>query len=143
MPFFMKDQTSKFAIGYNNIPDMPNGLNRNIKTMFQIIGNPLIEVYIKDWTIMSLNHCIEVYENYCNNGQTKVFDIGYMYIGMGHIKMLSCDLENHILFYRIDGGGDGHARDYHRNTILNYNKDNYKFMYFTNFVNETNLVYNL
>ena len=139
MPFFMKNNNKPFNIGYNDIPEMPKGLNRNIQTMFKLIGNPLVEIYIGDWTIMSLNQCIDVYNNYCNNGQTKVFDIGYMYIGMGHIKMLSCDLDKHILFYRIDGRGDGYARDYHRNKILNYNPNDYEFMYFTDFINETKL----
>jgi len=143
MPFFIKGNNNNFNIGYSNIPEMPKGLNRNIKTMFQLIGNPLIEVYIRDWTIMSLNQCIEVYNNYCNNNQNKIFDIGFMYIGMGHIKMLSCDLDNHKLFFRIDGGGDGHARDYNRNKIINYNKDDYTHMFYTDFVNETKLEINL
>ena len=143
MPFFMKNNNKVFNIGYNDIPEMPKGLNRNIQTMFKLIGNPLVEIYIGDWTIMSLNQCIDVYNNYCNNSQTKVFDIGYMYIGMGHIKMLSCDLEKHILFYRIDGGGDGYARDYHRYKILNYNPTDYEFMYFTDFVKATKLEINL
>ena len=139
MPFFMKNNNNAFNIGYNDIPKMPEGLNRNIQTMFKLIGNPLVEIYIGDWTIMSLNQCIDVYNNYCNNGQTKVFDIGYMYIGMGHIKVISCDLKNHLLFYRIDGGGDGHARDYHRKLILNYDPSNYTHMFYTNFVEDTKI----
>ena len=139
MPFFMQDNTKPFTIGHFNIPELPEGLNRNIKTMYKLMGNPNVELYIRDWTFMSLNQALEVYNDYCNNNQTKVFDIGYMYIGMGHIKVISCDLDNHLLFYRIDGGGDGYARDYHRKLILNYDPTNYTHMYYTDFVKDTKI----
>ena len=73
--------------------------------MFKLIGNPLVEIYIGDWTIMSLNQCIAVYNNYCNNGQTKVFDIGYMYLGSQNLHLhniSTCVLENMNVVY----GGD-------------------------------------
>ena len=79
------------------------------------------------------------YNDYVNNNQTKVFDIGFMYIGMGHIKVLSCDLENHLFFYRFDGGSSGHDRILYRNQILNYDKNKYTYMYFADFVNETKI----
>ena len=60
MPFFMKDDNNTFMIGHHNLPEMPNNLNRDIVKMFQIIGNPQREVYINDWTIMSLNQCIQI-----------------------------------------------------------------------------------
>ena len=58
---------------------------------------------------------------------------------MGHIKVLSCDLENHLFFYRFDGGSSGHDRILYRNQILNYDKNKYTYMYFTDFVNETKI----
>ena len=137
MPFFVKDKKNEFKVNNQNIPELPEGLNRNIKLMYELIGNPDIEVYIRDWTFLSLNKAIEVYNDYVNNNQTKVFDIGFMYIGMGHIKVLSCDLENHLFFYRFDGGSSGHDRILYRNQILNYDKNKYTYMYFADFVNET------
>ena len=139
IPFFLKNNMKNFDLGYESIPELPEGLNRNIKLMYKIISNPNIEVYIRDWTIMSLKRALEIYNDYKNNKLIKVFDIGYMYIGMGHIKVITCDLDNHLLFYRIDGGADGHARDYHRKLILNYNKKNYTHMFFTDFVKETEI----
>ena len=119
MPFFIKDKNNEFKVNNKDIPELPEGLNRNIKLMYELIGNPDIEVYIRDWTFLSLN--------------------GFMYVGMGHIKVLSCDLENHLFFYRFDGGSSGHDRILYRNQILNYDKDNYTYMYFTDFVNETKI----
>ena len=47
---------------YNkDILELPEGLNRNIKLMYELIGNPDIEVYIRDWTFLSLNKAIEIY----------------------------------------------------------------------------------
>ena len=74
MPFFMKDKTNEFKVNNKDIPQSPEGLNRNIKLMYELIGNPDIEVYIRDWTFLSLNKAIEVYNDYVNNNQTKVFE---------------------------------------------------------------------
>ena len=137
MPFFMKNESTEFQIGHHVIPELPNGLNHDVVNMYKIIGNPLSEVYVNDWTFMSVNQTLQVYNDRCNNGQKLVFDIGYMYIGMGHIKVLSCDLNTGELFYRIDGGGDDHAREYHKNLIMNYDKKDYKYMNFDTFVEET------
>ena len=55
MPFFMRDNANSFSVGHFNIPELPEGLNRNIKTMYKLLGNQHIELYIRDWTFMSLN----------------------------------------------------------------------------------------
>ena len=141
MPFFMKNENTKFQIGHHIIPQLPNGLNHDVEIMYKIIGDPLTEVYVKDWTFMSVNQTLQVYNERCNNGQCLVFDVGYMYVGMGHIKVLSCDLKTGQLFFRIDGGGDGHAREYHRNLVMKYNSKDYEFMNFDEFMKITNNIH--
>ena len=69
IPFFMKNDNDIFTVGNYNLPKMPNNLNHDIVKMFQIIGNPQREVYINDWTIMSLNQCIQMYDIKCYNNQ--------------------------------------------------------------------------
>ncbi len=139
MPFFMKNDNDTFTIGHHNLPEMPNGLNHDIVKMFQIIGNPQREVYINDWTIMSLNQCIQMYEMKVNNGQHMVFDIGYIYAGMGHVRMLSCDLKTGKLFTRIDGGGDDYVRELYFKEILNFDRNNYEYFDFDKFMEMTNV----
>ena len=56
-----------------------------MKLFYSLIGNPDVEVYIGDWTFMSLNKCLEIYKDYCDNDQKSLFDIAYIYAGMGHI----------------------------------------------------------
>ena len=43
--------------------------------------------------------------------QKPVFDIAYRYEGMGHVTVISCDLNNHLLFERRDGGANGYERE--------------------------------
>ena len=93
IPFFSKSNNSKdFYIDYKTIKEkIPKGLNRNIKLLYNIVGHPNKEIYIGEWVIMSLDKAIKIYEEYCNHGQKKVFEIGFRYMGMGHIEIISCD----------------------------------------------------
>ena len=108
--------------------------------MYELIGNPEIEIYIKGWTILSINRALELYNQLCKDGQKNVFDIAFQYYGMGHIKVLSCDLENHLLFYRPDGGSNGWDREDNYKKILNYDKKDYEYMYFTQWMSSMNSV---
>jgi hypothetical protein len=129
-PFFMSNRASDFKIGYKSIPELPNNLNRNFKTLYEVIGDPKKEVYINEWTIMSLDESLKRYKELCSNNQKNVFDIGYRYLGMGHIEMLSCNLYNHLLFYRNDGGSSGIEREYNYKKLLEFNYRDYKYFYF-------------
>ena len=138
-PFFMSNHESDFKIGYKSIPDLPNDLNRNFKTLYEVIGDPKKEVYINEWTIMSLDESLKRYNELCKNGQTNVFDIGYRYLGMGHIEMLSCNLYNHILFYRRDGGSSGYDCEYNYKKLLEFNYKEYEYFYFNKWYNDLNI----
>ena len=139
-PFFHKDFNElSFTEDFKEIPELPDSLNRHIKLLFQIISNPKLEVYLENWTIMSLDKCLERYNNLCDNSQELVFDFAFQYAGMGHIEMLSCDLTNHLLFKRMDGGSNGWDREANYNELLNYKPGDKKYLYFTQWKNEFNL----
>ncbi len=128
-PFFLGDSDKQnFILNYNhkNIDKLPSGLNRNIINIYTILGSPEKEIYLNNWTIMSLNKCLEIYQLYCNNNQYNVFDIGYTYMGMGHIKMISCDLNTHLLFYRYDGGSNGYDREDNFQKLIKNGSSNYQ-----------------
>ena len=36
----MKDKNNEFKVNNKDIPKLPEGLNRNIKLMYELIGNP-------------------------------------------------------------------------------------------------------
>ena len=130
-PFYMFDKKNDFEIGHDNNIEVPEGLNRNIKTIYDILANPKKEIYFNEWTMFSLNKAIKIYNEYCENGQTNVFDIGFCYIGMGHILIVACDLTTHLLFYHPGGGSNGYDRELNfQNTVKNGSKDHQQ-LYFT------------
>lgn len=129
-PFFTCNKSQNFEIGHNTNPELPDRLNRNFKTFYEVLGNPKREFYINEWTIMSLDEALERYKELCKNGQKNVFDIGYRYLGMGHIEMLSCNLYNHLLFFRRDGGSSGIDREYNYQKLLKFNYREYNYFYF-------------
>ena len=136
IPFFLGDSNKKkFEINTNNIisDKIPIGVNRNIKFIYSLLPDTSSEIYLHSWTFFSIDKALELYEEYCKNGQSKVFDIGYKYIGMGHIRVISCDLDTHLLFYRSDGGSNGYDRDNNFNYLIKNGTTPYKDkeMFFT------------
>ena len=92
----------------------------NIILIYQIFAQPQKEIYLGEWTILSLEQALEIYKSYCNEGQKNVFDIGYRYIGMGHIVVCSYDPSDGKIFFRRDGGSNGYERFDRWNFIKSY-----------------------
>lgn len=132
-PFFMKREKDDYIMNYKDLPQLPESLNRHIKIFYTLVGNPDIEVYIGDYTFMSLNKCLENYNEYCLNQQKSVFDIAFRYAGMGHVVVISCDLNNHLLFERMDGGSNGYDREANYQDLLKYKTGDKKYFYFNQF----------
>lgn len=132
-PFFYSDlKSSKFKKYNNQIHnEIPDSLNRNIKLIYELLGHNDIEIYIGDWTIMSINKAIDIYKDYYNNNRKDVFDIGFTYHGLGYIKIISCDLNNHLLFYRISGGSNGYDREINYKKIIEKGSEPYEKFYFS------------
>ena len=116
------------------LPEIPDAVNRNIKLMYQIIGNSEKEIYVKEWIIMSLNETLKKYKYYCENEQERIFDIAFRYMGMGHIEVLSCDLKTHLLFYRHDGGSSGWDRETNFQEMIKCDPETYQQFYFQNWI---------
>lgn len=133
-PFFGNDTNVQPFQQYNNLFDdaqIPEGLNRNIKLLYEILGHQKKEIYYGTWTIMSLNQALERYKVICAMGQTNVFDIGYKYDGMGYINVLSCDLTSHLLFYRLDGGSNDYDRQANLDDLIKKGSVPYEKIYFS------------
>ena len=128
--FFTGDKKDQFNIDFKPVSGLPQSLNRNIIEIYNIIGNPLKELYLGEWTIMSAVNAIKRYEELCELGRRDIFDIGYKYMGMGHITVLACDLNDHLLFYRPDGGSNGYDRENNLNNLIKYGATDYEKFYF-------------
>ena len=141
-PFFNNDINQKdFEQNFKSIPELPDALNRHVKLIFEITGDPDIEIYINGWTIMSLNQCLERYQQLCkDNPENVVFDFGFRYMGMGHVQMISCNLYNHLLFYHNDGGSNGWEREANYKELVEFNYQKYNYIYFNQWLTELNKV---
>ena len=135
-PFFIKNSTESFT-QYNELKlQIPENLNNNVKLIYEIFGNEKKEIYLDEWTIMSLEEALKRYKDLCAQGQNNVFDIGFRYIGMGHVEMISCDLQSHLLFYRPDGGSNGWDRENNFNDLIQKGSNPYdKFHFYKWFYN--------
>jgi hypothetical protein len=133
-PFFKNDNNSQPFQQFNTLfvnGEIPEGLNRNIKVIYELLGHSKREIYLDTWTIMCLDESLERYKELVNQGQTNVFDIGYKYGGMGYIDVLSCDLTSHLLFYRVDGGSNDYDRLYNLNQLIREGSRPYDKFYFS------------
>ena len=133
-PFFNNDSTSQPFQQFNMLfsgEQIPEGLNRNIKVIYELLGHQKKEIYYGPWTIMSVDEALQRYKELVRQGQTNVFDIGYKYGGMGYIDMLSCDLTSHLLFYRLDGGSNDYDRLYNLNKLISEGSHPYDKFYFS------------
>ena len=133
-PFFNNDSTSQPFQQFNMLftnAQIPEGLNRNIKVIYELLGHQKKEIYYGPWTIMSVDEALQRYKELTRRGQTNVFDIGYKYGGMGYIEMLSCDLTSHLLFYRVDGGSNDYDRLYNLNKLIKEGSHPYDKFYFS------------
>ena len=135
-PLFMKNSTESFT-QYNNLKlQIPENVNRNVKLIYEIFGNEQKEIYLDEWTIMSLEEALKRYKELCAQGQDNVFDIGFRYLGMGHIEIISCDLKSHLLFYRPDGGSNDWDRITNVNELIQKGSTPYdKFHFYKWFYN--------
>ena len=134
-PFFKNDSASQpfqqFNMLYVN-GQIPEGLNRNIKVIYDLLGHQKKEIYYGPWTIMSVDEALQRYKELTHQGQSNVFDIGYKYGGMGYIDVLSCDLTSNLLFYRVDGGSNDYDRLYNLNQLVKEGSRPYDKFYFSN-----------
>lgn len=125
--FFLRDENKGvFNIDFKSIKKLPHGLNRNIKNIYEIIGNMEREVYLGEWTIMTIKRAFEIYEKYKENGQKNVFDFGFRYMGMGHIEIVSCNLEDYSIFFHPGGGSNGYDRESNFQDIVKNGPKKYK-----------------
>ena len=133
-PFFRNDINAQPFQQHNNLfinEQLPDGLNNNIKLLYELLGHQKKELYYGPWTIMSVEEALQRYKDLCVKGQTNVFPIGYKYGGMGYIDLLSCDLTSHLLFYSVDGGSNDYDRCYNADNLVKNGSSPYDKFYFS------------
>lgn len=68
------------------------------------------EIYIKHWTLLSLEKILGLDSTYKESGIENVIDLGYMYHGMGWVIVVFYYIKTGKLYFRMDGGSNGYDR---------------------------------
>lgn len=65
-PFFMKNSIESFK-QYNDLKlEIPENLNNNVKLIYEIFGNDKKEIYLDEWTIISLEEALKDIKSFVN-----------------------------------------------------------------------------
>ena len=86
------------------------GLPKNINDFF--INNQAFnkEIYVNNYTFISITKILDLYKYYKNDNITNIIDIGFTYEGMGWIKVIYYNTKFNKLFFRTDGGSNNYDR---------------------------------
>lgn len=94
-----------------------------IRRMYEIVGDLYQTVALNNsqWHMLSLQHVVDMHENYKKeNPECQSVDFAYIYHGMGHYVACSVDKHTGRLYYRLDGGSDGHGVALNRRFALKH-----------------------
>ena len=103
-----------------------------LKCIYKVIGNPIVEYYFNNWTLRSLKHMEDRFKVMKEEGNNeRIVDFSVRYCGMGHCVVCSYDTKDGKNFYRRDGGSNGWDRKFNWEFISKYvpeDEKKYNFM---------------
>lgn len=115
------------------IPVIHPKLNINIIEIYKYTQTNNQEIYLHEWTFMSIKEITERY-NSIKKERNDIIDIAFKYHGLGWIIVLSCDLNNSLLFERMDGGSNGFDREENYLQLIKNGSNPYKKLNFSQWV---------
>ena len=129
-PFFRQAPNNDLSINNtlsiieNNNVDIINefkilGLEKNINDFFLDHEAYNKEIYINKYTFFSIKKILDLYECYKNDNINNIIDIGFIYQGMGWIKVIYYNTKFNKLFFRTDGGSNNWDRSNNYNIMKN------------------------
>tara|TARA_B100000902_G_scaffold383453_1_gene422348 strand:+ start:217 stop:759 length:543 start_codon:yes stop_codon:yes gene_type:complete len=107
------------------------------------------EMYIENWTFFSITKILELVKYYIENNINNIVDLGFMYHGMGHVKVVYYDKISKKIYFRMDGGSNDYDRmanfnelkKISNNETLELDADTIDFTYFINNISEFDTSY--
>jgi len=103
------------------------------------------EMYIEKWTFFSITKILELVKHYIENDINNIVDLGFMYYGMGHVKVVYYNKISKKIYFRMDGGSNDYDRMDNFNELkkissniktLELENDIIDFTYFINNISE-------
>jgi hypothetical protein len=118
-------------------------LPKNIEDFFINHNAYESEIYINNYTFISIKKILELYEFYKKDNINNIIDLGFIYKGMGFIEVIYYNTKFNKLFFRVDGGSNNYDRKHNYdimkkiseiNNIENINDLSYDFEEILNIV---------
>ena len=109
-PHFEEEQT-------HNVP-LPKLIEETM-----VYFDSTVELYLKHWTIMSIDEMKRLKQGYEENGQNLVQPFAFQYHGMGHVKVMAYDPVHDVTFTYMDGGSNGYDRHDNYVRVVNFTKE--------------------
>ena len=122
-------------ISYANNTSIIDNNNIDIINKFKMLGLPMNlndffinnqaynkEIYINNITFLSIKKILELVNIYNNDNISNIIDLGFIYEGMGWIKVIYYNTKFNKLFLRMDGGSNGYDRLHNYNDMKNISK---------------------
>lgn len=127
-PFFRKSINDD--ISEHNSENVLNIENLNLINNFKFLNLPEAiedffinnnayncEIYLNNYTFLSMKKIIELYNFYKNDNITNIIDLGFIYEGMGYIQVIYYNTKFNKLFFRSDGGSNNYDRENNYNLM--------------------------
>ena len=105
------------------------------------------EMYIENWTFFSISKILELVKHYTSHNINNIVDLGFMYHGMGHVKVVYYNKITKKIHFRMDGGSNDYDRMDNFNELKKISNnetlqaDGLDFSYFINNITNFNTSY--
>ena len=102
------------------------------------------EMYTENWTFFSITKILELNKYYTSHSINNIIDLGFIYHGMGHIKVVYYNKLTEKIHFRMDGGSNNYDRMDNFNELKKISNneilqtDGIDFTYFINNINNIN-----
>ena len=112
----INEHNSENVLNLDNLNLIDNfkllNLPKNIEDFFINNNSYNCEIYLNNYTFLSMKKIIELHEFYKNDNINNIIDLGFIYEGMGWIQVIYYNTKFNKLFFRIDGGSNNYDRKY-------------------------------
>ena len=105
------------------IEQIPDSLNSFIKLTYELINDPYSEGVCNNYILYSIVDTLNIYNTYNSLDIYDIYDVGYMELTDNKIKVLVCNLNNGLFYYRVDDKFTINIKDLHnsrQNKLITY-----------------------
>ena len=124
---FMENNKSDKIIPDPNINDKlaQIQLPEIIKQFYRDFSSSTQEIYLNNWTLFSLDNILNMSKEYHLVGVPTI-DLGFTYMGMGHVHVAFYHPKFDTILFRMDGGSNDWDRKDNRYDLINFDHTKFK-----------------